>query len=118
MEAAESDYRRAALLADELGMRPLAAHCHLDLGKVYLRTGQRQAVHEHLTQPTTTMFREMDMRFWLERVEAETKELHIDPRGSAGADEAVAELTPPSRSSPVPRLVDVATTTYLAVDID
>jgi sugar phosphate isomerase/epimerase len=29
---AEDYYRRAFDLAEELGMRPLAAHCHLGLG--------------------------------------------------------------------------------------
>ena len=56
-------------LADELGMRPLVAHCHLGLGKLYRRTGERQRAHEHLTT-ATTMYREMDMRFWLEQAEA------------------------------------------------
>ena len=37
-QAAEGHYREALLLADELGMRPLAAHCHLGLGRLYRRT--------------------------------------------------------------------------------
>ena len=41
MEAAESSYRAASALAAELGMRPLVAHCHLGLGKLYRRTGDR-----------------------------------------------------------------------------
>ena len=46
-------------------MRPLA-HCHLGLGKLARRTGQREQAHEHL-RTATTMSREMDMRFWLEQ---------------------------------------------------
>ncbi len=38
-EKAESRYRQALTLAEELGMRPLVAHCHLGLGKLYRRTG-------------------------------------------------------------------------------
>src|SRR5262249_28298100 len=34
-EAAEAHYRQALTLADELGMRPLLAHCHLGLGTLY-----------------------------------------------------------------------------------
>ena len=34
-------YRQALALADELGMRPLVAHCHLGLGKLYHRTDKR-----------------------------------------------------------------------------
>ena len=51
-------------------MRPLVAHCHLGLGKLSRRTGEREQAHEHLAT-ATTMYREMDMRFWLEQVEAE-----------------------------------------------
>ena len=35
-------YRQALALAEELGMRPLAAHCHLGLGTLYAATGQRE----------------------------------------------------------------------------
>jgi hypothetical protein len=47
-------------------MRPLIAHCHLGLGKLYRRTGKRDQAQEHLTL-ATAMYREMDMRFWLEQ---------------------------------------------------
>jgi len=67
---AVAHYRGALGLAHELGMRPLVAHCHLGLGKVYWRTGIREQAHEHLTT-ATTMYREMDMRFWLEQAEVE-----------------------------------------------
>ena len=60
-------------LAEPRGMRPLVAHCHLGLGKLYARTRKRQEAQEHLTR-ATTMYREMDMRFWLDLAEAETKE--------------------------------------------
>ena len=39
-------------------MRPLVAHCHLGLGKLYRRTGKREQAQEHLTT-ATTMYREM-----------------------------------------------------------
>ena len=55
-------------------MRPLVAHCHLGLGKLYPRTGTRQEAQEHLTT-ATTMYREMDMRFWPEQAELEPKGL-------------------------------------------
>jgi tetratricopeptide (TPR) repeat protein len=69
-ETAEEHYREALALAGELGMRPLVAHCHLGLGKLYRRTGKREQAQEHLTA-ATTMYREMDMRFWLEKAEAD-----------------------------------------------
>jgi hypothetical protein len=57
-----------------LGMRPLVAHCHLGLGKLYRRMGQRKQAQEH--QPrATTMYREMGMTYWLDRVSTELKDL-------------------------------------------
>ncbi len=43
-------------------------------GKLYRRTGQRDQAGEHLTI-ATAMYREMDMAFWLEQAEPETREL-------------------------------------------
>jgi len=71
-EAAESFYHEATALARELGMRPLVGHCHLGLGKLYRRTGQRELAQEHFAI-ATTMYREMDMRFYLEQAEAEMR---------------------------------------------
>ena len=66
---AEEHFRQAIVLAGQLGMRPLVAHCHLGLGELYRRAGKGQQAEEHLTT-AVTMFREMDMRFWLEKAEA------------------------------------------------
>ena len=74
VEEAGERYRQALALAHELGMRPLIAHCHHGLGKLYRRVGKREPAREHLGT-ATAMFREMDMRFWLERAEAEIREL-------------------------------------------
>src|SRR5262245_25655551 len=71
---AETHYRPALAVAGELGMRPLLAHCHLGLGKLYQRTGQREQAQEHLTT-STTMYREMGMTYWLDKAEKELGEL-------------------------------------------
>ena len=55
-------------------MRPLIAHCHLGLGKVYRRTGNQHEAQQHLTT-ATTMYRDMGMTYWLEKAEAEMREL-------------------------------------------
>ena len=73
-ESGEAQYRKALKLAEARGMRPLVAHCHRGLGKLYRRTGKRHEAQERLAT-ATTMYREMDMRFWLEQAEAEIKEL-------------------------------------------
>ena len=72
-EDAEGYYRKALAHAGKLGMRPLVGHCHLGLGTLYRRTGKREQAQEQLTT-ATTMYREMDMRFWLEQAESEMKE--------------------------------------------
>ena len=79
-ENGETHYRQALALAEPRNMRPLIAHCHFGLGKLFRRTGERAQALEHLTT-ATTMYREMDMGFWLEQAEAEMKELGT--RGSA-----------------------------------
>ncbi|HEV2056519.1 MAG TPA: AAA family ATPase, partial [Methylomirabilota bacterium] len=73
-ESGEAHYRQALALAEPRGMRPLVAHCHLGLGKLHRRTGKREQAQEHFTT-ATTMYREMDMRFWLEQAEAELRKL-------------------------------------------
>jgi tetratricopeptide (TPR) repeat protein len=74
VQQAAATYGEALALAEPRGMRPLIAHCHLGLGKLYRGTGKVDQAREHLTT-ATTMYREMDMRFWLEKAEAEMKGL-------------------------------------------
>ena len=73
-EGGAAHYREALALAEPRGMRPLVAHCHLGLGRLFRRTGEREQAYEHVTT-ATTMYREMDMRFWLEQGEADMREL-------------------------------------------
>ncbi len=42
----------------------------LGLGKLYRRVGKQQEAQEHLTT-ATTMYREMDMPYWLEQADRE-----------------------------------------------
>jgi class 3 adenylate cyclase/tetratricopeptide (TPR) repeat protein len=73
-EDALGHYRETLALAEPRGMRPLVAHCHLGLGKLSRRTGQREQTQEHLST-ATTMYRAMGMAYWLEKAEAEMREL-------------------------------------------
>jgi hypothetical protein len=54
-------------------MRPLAAHCHLGLGKLYRRTDEREQAQRELAL-ATAMYREMGMTSWLEKSDAEIRE--------------------------------------------
>jgi tetratricopeptide (TPR) repeat protein len=71
-ETGEAHYGKALALAAPRGMRPLVAHCHFGLGKLYRRIGKREPAQEHLAT-ATTMYREMGMAFWLTRTEAEMR---------------------------------------------
>ena len=68
MEPLEEDWlhREALALAQLHGMRPLVAHCHHGLGELYRRIGETEHAQESLTI-ATTMYREMEMSFWLEQ---------------------------------------------------
>jgi len=68
-EPAESSYRQALVLAEELGMRPLGAHCHLGLGTLYAKTGQREQARAALST-AIEMYRAMAMTFWLPQADA------------------------------------------------
>ena len=68
-ERAEAHYRQALTLAQELGMRPLVAHCHRGLGTLYATTGQREQAHAALIT-AIALYRDMEMSFWLPQTEA------------------------------------------------
>src|SRR5262249_3958115 len=74
IEQAECHYRRAFALAEELGMRPLGGHCRLGLSRLYRQTAQKQQAYEHLTK-AINVFREIDMQSWLQKAEAEMRQL-------------------------------------------
>jgi hypothetical protein len=66
---AEATYQQAFALAEELGMRPLVAHCHRGLGTVYAAIGQREQARAELSM-AVEMYRGMEMTFWLPDAEA------------------------------------------------
>jgi tetratricopeptide (TPR) repeat protein len=74
IEQAEAPYAAAMKRANELGMRPLLAHCHLGLGKLYRRTGKREQALERLAT-AATMYGEMQMTYWLEQTHTEMRTL-------------------------------------------
>ena len=55
-------------MANELGMRPLIAHCHDGLGKLFAKVNRTQEAREHMAK-AISMYREMEMNFWLEKAE-------------------------------------------------
>jgi class 3 adenylate cyclase/tetratricopeptide (TPR) repeat protein len=68
VEEAEARYREALALAEELGMRPLVAHCHLGLGTLYQRVGRGEPARAELAA-AIELYRAMEMPYWLEKAE-------------------------------------------------
>jgi tetratricopeptide (TPR) repeat protein len=66
---AAAHYEQALTLAEELGMRPLQAHCHRGLGTLYAATGQREPARAELSA-AIALYRAMEMTFWLPQTEA------------------------------------------------
>jgi tetratricopeptide (TPR) repeat protein len=69
VDRAESSYRQALSTAQELGMRPLQAHCHLGLGTLYSERGEQALARQELSK-AQALYRDMEMTFWIPSVEA------------------------------------------------
>jgi len=69
IDQAAAHYHRALALAEELGMRPLQAHCHRGLGRLYAATGQWELARAELST-AIEMYKAMEMTFWLPETEA------------------------------------------------
>jgi tetratricopeptide (TPR) repeat protein len=74
VEPAEAHYREALALAEELGMRPLVAHCHFGLGKLYATVGRRTEARGELSA-AVELYRAIEMTFWLPQAEAMLAEM-------------------------------------------
>jgi class 3 adenylate cyclase/tetratricopeptide (TPR) repeat protein len=66
---AASYYQQALALAEELGMRPLMAHCHHGLGRLYHQTGRGEHARAALAT-AIDLYRAMDMTLWLPQAKA------------------------------------------------
>jgi class 3 adenylate cyclase/tetratricopeptide (TPR) repeat protein len=69
VEQAEGYYHAARAVADELGMRPLLAHCHLGLGTLYAKMDQREPARAELSA-AVDLYRALEMTFWLPQAQA------------------------------------------------
>ena len=69
VEPAASHYHQTLTLAEELGMRPLQAHCHRGLGMLYAATDQREQAQAALST-AIAMYQSMGMTLWLPQTEA------------------------------------------------
>jgi hypothetical protein len=67
-DQAATYHRQALALAEELDMRPLVAHYHLGLGKLYAGVARRVEARVELSA-AVELYRAMEMTFWLPQAE-------------------------------------------------
>ena len=84
VEQATHTFRQAVNLAEELKMRPLLAHCCLELGQFYKRRGENENARSELIK-AIDLFRSLGMRFWQPEAEALLGELSYP--GKAGIED-------------------------------
>ena len=107
-EQALENYAAALVLAEELGMAPLQARCHLGLGGVYQRVGQDEEARRELTH-AVAMLQAMQMRYWLQRGEASAPS--PDDRGEGRGDTSDQGVTVTVVLEGVQLLVSLVSTT-------
>jgi tetratricopeptide (TPR) repeat protein len=66
---AEAFFRQALSRAEELGMRPLVAHCYVSLGSLSRRRGRLAQARVEMSA-AVELFRAMAMPLWLTQAEA------------------------------------------------
>jgi tetratricopeptide (TPR) repeat protein len=76
IDQAAAHYHQALALAEELGMRPLPAHCHRGLGRLYAAIGQREQARTELSA-AIELYRAMEMTFWLPETEAALAQVDV-----------------------------------------
>ena len=69
IDQAATHYRQALTLAEEVGMRPLQAHCHRGLGTLFATAGQAEQARAELST-AIEMYQALAMTFWLPETEA------------------------------------------------
>jgi tetratricopeptide (TPR) repeat protein len=74
IEQATHTFCQAIDLAQELKMRPLLAHCSLDLGQFYIRSGEYEKARSELMK-ATDLYRSLGMRFWQPKAESILNEI-------------------------------------------
>jgi hypothetical protein len=72
VEGAAADLRHALSMAEAIGADPDIARCHAGLATLYRRTGEQRPAQRHF-DAATTMYREMGMTYWLEKLEKDTR---------------------------------------------
>src|SRR5215472_7066228 len=76
---AECHLRDALNLADQLGLRPTAARCHFDRGRLYGMIGRLDEARNELGT-AIELFRQMQMSAWMVHAEGALAETYLEPK--------------------------------------
>ncbi len=68
-------YLDALRRSETVGMRPLSAHCHLGLGRLYHRTDRDSEAKAKFSQ-AVDLYRQMDMQYFLKQAESDLQVIH------------------------------------------
>jgi len=99
---AETHYRQALALAEELGMRPLVAHGHAGLGTLYAKIDRWEQARTELAA-AIALYRAMAMTFWLPRTEATLAQvLGMSPEAAHPTEGPRRHLTMPVQFTKTP----------------
>lgn len=71
IDTAHEDFTTALAMSEELGMKPMAAHCHAGLGRLHRRRGDAVLAAQH-RETAAGMYREMGMEWWPQLLDADT----------------------------------------------
>ena len=69
VQQSTQSYRQAKEQAEELGMKPLLAHCHMGLGEAYAKKGLGKEACSEIVAGIE-LYRSMDMAFWIPQAES------------------------------------------------
>jgi tetratricopeptide (TPR) repeat protein len=75
-ESVTAYYQQALTLAEELGMHPLCARCHLSLGLFHCQHACPEPARVALST-AVAMFRAMEMQLWLSQAEAALAQIDV-----------------------------------------
>src|SRR6185503_9221515 len=70
-EDAHAHFTAALEMSNELGMKPMAAHCHAGLGRLYRRLGDKLRGGQH-RELAAGMYRDMNLGWWPSLLDADT----------------------------------------------
>jgi class 3 adenylate cyclase/tetratricopeptide (TPR) repeat protein len=76
VKESEAYYSRALLVANELGMRPLQAHCHCGLGRIWGVRGLPDQARAEFSA-AVDLYRSMEMTLWLNRADAALRNIGL-----------------------------------------